>query len=174
MKPIHKIVLATLAIIVVGTPFSKYPFVQYLGNTAGVFLGFVLGVWWQETEKQHSKKERSDKFRKDFKTFLPIFEDKVNSQRGIAAPDIFDSIFEHRLPLPELIYFCKEANELGLDSELRRQISEMVWYTKIIEEYIDRGADEIKLGGKLRSNFQSKQEALYNRVLEIKKQHGGS
>jgi hypothetical protein len=166
MNLIRNTALTTLVLIIIGTLFSKYPFVQYLGNTTGVFLGFVLAVWWQEIEKQRSKKKRDDAFWKDFKIFLPGFEDKVRLQKSTTSNFVEDNIFEYRLPLPELIYFYKEANELGLDSKLRRQISEMVQHTKIIEEYIDLGADRIN--GKWRSNFQSLQERLYSLVLEIK------
>jgi hypothetical protein len=171
MRLNHIIVLTTLAIIVIGVFFSKWPVAQYFGNTLGVLLGFLLGVWWQEKEKYRSKKEKDDAFWKDFKIFLPVFKIKVDSQKGNTSYDVFDNVFEHRLPLPELIYFDKQANELGLDSELRRQISEMVWYTKTIEEYIDLGADRIKLGGKFRSNFLSKQEALSDLVLKIKNRY---
>jgi hypothetical protein len=45
----------------------------------------------------------------------------------------------------------------------------MIRHTKIIEEYIDFGAD--KIIGKWHSNFRSWQEALYVLVLEIKKQY---
>lgn len=170
MNLVRNNVLAALALIVILIgAFFKWPFAKYLGETVGVvLLSFLLPIWWQEKEKQLSKKEKNCAFWENFKKFIPIFERKVDSQRGMTSYDVFDNIFEHRLPLQELIDFGKQANELGLDTELRRKISEMVQYTKSIEEYIDSGADGIKLGGKWRSNFQSLQERLYGLVLEIK------
>jgi membrane protein YqaA with SNARE-associated domain len=47
-----------VAAILLGAFKSNLPIVQYLGNTTGVLLGFVLGIWWQETERERIHKEQ--------------------------------------------------------------------------------------------------------------------
>ncbi len=170
MKHIHiysvAITLTVVALVLVIVRWDL--FFQYIGNTTGVLLGFVLYTWWQEEEKKRSQKEKVELFWKEFKAFLPVLEVKVRLQKETSAHHVFENIFEYRLPLPEVVHFCKQANELGLDSEFRRKLSEIVSHTTVLEEYVDLGADKIM---KWHTNFQSWQGFLYQLVLDVKKQY---
>jgi len=168
MKRIHiysAVTALTLLALCMGAFGSDRPVIQYLGNATGVLLGFVLGVWWQEEEKARSRKEKIDLFEHDFEAFLPKFEECVRNQITMTCNAVFDSVIEWRLPLPEIEHFRKQADELELETEFRRKLAAIVSATRVIDEYIDFGAERIT---KWHSNFRSKQEELNRLVLEMK------
>src|SRR5205814_2117212 len=106
------VVTLTLAAILFGAVRSDLPLLQYLGNTTGVLLGFVLGVWWTESEKRRARKERVELFWTEFRAFVPTFENQVQAQIAMTCNAVFDSVIEYRLPLPEVEGFRKRADEL--------------------------------------------------------------
>lgn len=183
MKRIHIIIVIvalTGIVILLGAFKSNLPVVQYLGNAAGVLLGFVLGVWWQETERERMRKEqeeekkqlyqaRVERFWTEYKTFLLDFELKVNYLK-IQVGSIHDTIFEHRLPLPEAKYFERLAGELDIDKKTRQEIEFITDKTQVIDEYIDMGTEKLRAW---HTEFGYRVDDLWTRVRELNVKHSG-
>jgi len=183
MKRVHifgTVGLLTLFAILLGAMRSNLPVVQYLGNSTGVLLGFVLGIWWQETERERIRKEqeaemnriqqaRVERFWNEYKAFLLDFEFKVNYLK-IQVGNIHDTIFEHRLPLPEAKYFERLAGELDIDKKTRQEIDFIADKTQIIDEYIDMGAEKLK---KWHTNFGYRVDDLWVRIRDLNVKHSG-
>ena len=175
--------LLTLLAVLLGTSRSNLPVVQYLGNTTGVLLGFVLGVWWQETEKERARKEREaekerahkeaiEQFWKEYKPFLLDLERKVNALKyQITNPrNIYDTIIEYRLPLPEATYFQKQAAEIDLDRESRQEIAQLANQIRMLDEYMDFGAEKLK---QWHGNYRSIVESLFELVRKLNVKYSG-
>jgi hypothetical protein len=175
------ITLLTIAAILLGAFKSNLPVVQYLGNATGVLLGFVLGIWWQETERERIRKEqeaekkylyqaRVEQFWAEYKAFLLDFEISVYylKQQTAQRDSIYDTIFEHRLPMPEAKYFERMAGELDLDKNTRQEIALIADKTQVIDEYIDMGTDKLK---RWHSNYISHVDGLWVRVRELNVKH---
>ena len=152
--------------LIVGSLFSDRPFIQYLGNAGGVFLGFLLGLWAQEIEKRKRKEEEIAAFEKNLKDFLPLFENRANSLRSTLYPEkIFATVIEYRLPLIEITRLDETAATLNLDEDLRRRLNKLRLLTQVIEEYLSM---EINLRNELRGQIRIQAESLYTLVLEFK------
>ena len=179
------IIIAALAVVIIilGAFKSNLPSVQYLGNTTGVFLGFVLGVWWKESERERVRKEQEEEKRKahaeklerygnEYKAFLLDLEWKTDRLKNhITQPDgIYDTIFEHRLPLPEAKHFERQASELDMDKTTRQQIGDIVDKIQVIDEYIDMGAEKLR---SWHPNFRPLVDNLWVRIRELNVKHSG-
>ena len=183
MKRTHIIVILvalTGIVILLGAFKSNLPVVQYLGNAAGVLLGFVLGIWWQETERERIRKEqeaeqkrlyqaRVERFWIEYKAFLLDFEFKVNDLK-IHVGNIHDTFFEYRLPLPEAKYFERLAGELDLEKKTRQEIEFIANKTQVIDEYIDMGTEKLR---HWHTNFGYRVDALWMRIRELNVEHSG-
>ena len=183
MKRVHIFGLVgflTLVVILLGAIRSNSPVVQYLGNTTGVLLGFMLGVWWQETEKERIRKEHEaekkkiqveelERFWNEYKAFLLEFEIKVNYLKTQVG-NIHDTIFEHRLPLPEAKYFERLAGELDIDKKTRQEIGFIADKTQAIDEYIDMGTEKLR---HWHTTFGYRVDELWMRVREVNLKHSG-
>jgi hypothetical protein len=161
-----------LVLILLGTFKSDLPVIQYLGNTTGVLLGFVLGIWWQESEKNRADIEKTKQFWNEYKPFLLDLEAKVNRLKNqIANPNnIYDTLIELRLPLPEAVYFQKQTIEINLNKESRQEIDKVVTHIRMLDEYMDFGATKLKFW---HSNFQTIEENLWAFVRELNIKYSG-
>jgi hypothetical protein len=162
----------TLAAVLLGTFRSDVSAIQYLGNTAGVLLGFVLGVWWQETERNRLYQTRVERFWSEYKAFLLQLESKVDRLKNqVARPDsINDSILELRLPLPEASHFERRASELDLAKVTRQEIETIADRMRVLDEYMDLGSEKLR---EWQPNFGPLTDNLWVRIRELNVKHSG-
>jgi hypothetical protein len=170
----------TIAAILLGAFKSNLPVVQYLGNTTGVLLGFVLGVLWKESERERIRKEQEaeksrihqtkvERFWNEYKIFLLDFEIRLNYLKTQVG-HIHDTIFEHRLPLPEAKHFERLAGELDIDKKMRQEIGFIADKTQVIDEYIDMGAEKLR---SWHTNFGYQVDDLWRHIRELNLKHSG-
>ncbi len=160
--------LLTLVALAAGTFVAELPQLQYLGNTVGVLLGFVLGIWWAEKEKHRQQKEKVAAFWREYSSFLPRFENRLATQISSTYQAVHDSVIEYRLPLSELLYLRKQADQLDLEQTVRKELADLVTTATIIEEYIDYGAARIT---QWHTNFGVKQQDLRRQLIDLTKKY---
>ena len=164
--------IAIAILIILGTIFSNLPAVQYLGNATGVLPGFILGIWWQETEKEERQKRQLARFQTEYEAFLFDLERKISSLRSriVTPAEIYDTIIEHRLPVLEPDYFQKKAVELDVEKGLRQEVDQLHRQMQILDEYINFGADKLRFW---HPNFLSHVEFLWSKVRELNVKYAG-
>jgi hypothetical protein len=173
----------TIAAILLGAFKSSLPVVQYLGNTTGVLLGFVLGIWWQETERERIRKEQEaekrqmhqtkvERFWNEYKAFLLELEYKVDRLKNqiIQRDGIYDTIFELRLPLPEASHFERQASELDLEKTVRLEIENITGQIRVLDEYIELGTEKLR---SWHPNFRPLVDNLWVRIRDLNVKHSG-
>jgi hypothetical protein len=127
-------------------------------------LGREEDALFKKEEKKRAKKEKEERFWRDFKAFLREVESRAMSLKG-TRNYIPDTLFEDRLPLEEAREFLSQAAELELDEVFRDQWKKIVSQMRIIEEYIDSGVEKLRESS---GNFHSTLESLYSAVWDIK------
>ena len=158
-----------LVAILLGALASANPIVQYLGNAAGVLLGFALGIWWEELQKSKLKAQESERFWEELRTLLCHFEERLQHQKAaIATKDHVDvHILEYRLPLAELLHQAAEADRLAVDVKLRRSLRESARLTTVLEGYIDNGPATVR---DWFCNYQPMRDNLINCVTALRQE----
>ena len=161
-----------MVVVLLGTIGSNLPAIQYLGSATGVLLGFVLGIWWQEVEKDRANKEKKEQFFSEYKLFLLDLEIKVTTlKNGIGNREaIYDTLIEYRLPLPEAIYFQKQAVEINIATEIRKEITQLANQVRVIDEYMDFGTEKLKYW---HNNFYPIVDALWLSLRDLNVRYSG-
>ena len=177
------IAVLVLLTLLLGAFKSNLPVVQYLGNTTGVLLGFVLGIWWKEAERERIRREQEaeknqihqakvERFWNEYKSFLLELEYKVSRLKNQVCGnrEIYDTIIELRLPLPEAKHFERQVSELDLDNNTRQEIEKIADVIQLLDEYMDFGAEKLR---RWQSNFSLYVDNFWVRVRELNVKHSG-
>ncbi len=185
MKRSRNFTVAVLifVLLLLGAFKSNLPVVQYLGNTTGVLLGFVLGIWWKEIERERIRKEQEaekhqiqqakvERFWNEYKAFLLELEYKVSRLKNQASRSetIYDTIIELRLPLPEAKHFERQVCELDLDKNTRQEIERIADTIQLLDEYMDFGAEKLR---SWQTNFSSHIDNFFGQIRELNVKHSG-
>ena len=89
-------------------------------------MGRAESAGLSDEESKRARKEKEEHFWREFQSLLRDLYYRILSQKANTAPHVPDSIFEYRLPLARLKSIAEEADELDLDPELRRKITEVL------------------------------------------------
>jgi hypothetical protein len=170
-----------LVTLLLGAFKSNLPVVQYLGNTTGVLLGFVLGIWWQEIERERIHREQEAeknqiqqakvaRFWNEYIAFLLELEQKVSrlKKQASGSMKIYDTIIELRLPLPEAKHFERQVSELDLDKKTRQEIEKIADTIQLLDEYMDFGAEKLCYW---QTNFSSHIDIFDSQIFELNKKY---
>ena len=118
-----------------------------------------------QDERRRAKKEKEERFWREFKVFIKDVDQKLLFLRTCG---ISDAILQYRLPLDNAKDLLKEAKELELDCDLHARFRKMVDHIRIIDEFMDLGVEKLK---QQVSNFNMHKDSLFLLVFEMSKQY---
>lgn len=169
MRFLQPLLFGTILVVVAlvaGYFSAERPEIQYLGNAAGVLLGFVLGATWQEQERQRAKQESQVAFWKEFAYFHGWLDRQSTTLKSKASSPIYATVFEGRLPVVEANHLLRRANDLDLDPQFQREFHRLVHEIRITEDYLSLGVETLN---KYDSNFQGCIDELRKQATDLKR-----
>lgn len=90
-------------------------------------------------ERRLARKERADRFERDFRIFLRKLDEKARLLESSTRTHVSDAMLQYRLPLDDAKAFLKEARELDLDEDLLGKLAKAVDQIREIDDYMQRG-----------------------------------